>query len=180
MTKRVFTSIDLPPSIKQYFASLQNHGVYWIKWMPPKNFHITINFLGELNPAEIDIAKQVMAEAANGGIRPFSMRLDRLRAERDMLWVVSGQNETMDRLHWLLRTELKKAGVGKTERRGYLPHVFLGKSKTGRVMSWQPKKFEPQEFLVDRINLYESVLTPGAATHCLIESFRLGEERAAD
>lgn len=172
MTKRIFTSIDLPQSVKDYLQSLQNRGVYWIKWMPPANYHITLNFLGDLREEEIEAAKQVMGEVA-ADFAPFTLALAVCRGERDMLWVVSQKSEMLDRIQWQMRTELKKAGVGKTERRGYVPHVLLGKSKTGRHMSWLPKKFEPQEFVVDRINLYESVLTPGAATHTLIQGFAL-------
>lgn len=172
--KRIFTSIDLPESMKQYLISLQNHGVYWIKWMPVKNFHITLNFLGELDEGEVETVKQVMAGIA-AAAPCFKLVLNRCRGERDMLWVTAEKNETLDLLHWRLKTEFKKAGVGKTERRGYVPHIFLGKSKTGRHMSWLPKKFEPQEFAVNAINIYTSELTPGAATHRLIQSFPLYE-----
>ena len=61
MNKRIFTSIDLTHKIKQDISSLQNKGIYWIKWSPPENFHITLNFLGDLNDDEIAVVKQVMA-----------------------------------------------------------------------------------------------------------------------
>ena len=173
MNKRIFTSIDLTHKIKQDISSLQNKGIYWIKWSPPENFHITLNFLGDLNDDEIAVVKQVMAEVC-GAFGPFRLDLSSLRGQQDMLWLVAGQSDGLDKLQWLLRTEFKKAGVGKTERRGYVPHVLIAKSKTGRHMSHIPEKFSPIELPVDRINLYESKLTPGAATHILIQSYPLG------
>jgi 2'-5' RNA ligase len=171
--KRIFVSIDLPPSIIDYLKTIQNHNVYWIKWMPAKNLHITLNFLGDLGKAEIEDAKQILADTVPY-YQPFVLRLSGTRSERDMLWLVPEESDMLRDLQSELKNKLKNSRLGKRERRSYIPHVLLAKSKTGRNMIWQPKQFTPMEFAVDKINLYESRLTPGAATHILIQSFPLG------
>lgn len=173
MDKRVFISIDLPKYVKSYFASLQNPGVYWIKWVRPGNMHITLNFLGDLNPREIENSKKIISNVASEW-DPFSVKLERVRQERDMLWIMPGESKEIDLLQEKLGDQLKHSRLGKRERRSYQPHILLGKSKTGRFMKWTPENFQPVEFEVGSINLYESELTPGAATHILIQSFALG------
>ncbi len=173
MTKRIFVSIDLPPESKDYLRSLQKKDIYWIKWMKPDNLHITLNFLGELRPSEIEEAKQVLAEVAEAH-EPFSVRLSMPKPERDMLWIVPEEAGAIFDIQSELKGKLKHARLGKTERRSYKPHILLCKSKTGRMMSWTPEHFKPIEYLVDKINLYESELTIEAATHRLVQSFPFG------
>lgn len=173
MTKRIFVSIDLPTAVKDYLGSVQNRQIYWIKWMTPKNFHITISFLGDLERQEIEEAAMVLQDAASS-YQPFHLSLSGTRSERDMLWVVPEHQELLTDLQTDLRLKLKERHLGKREKRHFAPHILLGKSKTGRRMSWEPENFQAQEFLVTSVNLYESQLTPGLATHILLKSFTLG------
>ena len=172
-TKRVFISIDLPQSIIDFLKNIENRQVYWIKWMKADNLHITLNFLGEITADEIKATKQIIADTTPY-LAPFVLGLVKTSSESDMLWLLPEENETLVNLQAELKNKLKKSRIGKPERRPYVPHVLLAKSKTGRAMAWQPKNFSPLEFPVDKIHLYESRLTPGAATHILIESFKLG------
>ncbi len=174
MHKRIFISIDLPKAIQAYFQSLQKPDIYWIKWMKPQNLHITLNFLGELKPREIEEAKLVIAGVAPT-YRPFPIKLGLLKQERDMLWVMPEDPVAISEIQNELKFRLKHARLGKTERRGYQPHILFCKSKTGRRMTWKPQHFKPVEFMAERVNLYESELTPGAATHRLIQSFALNQ-----
>ena len=169
-TKRIFTSIDLPPGVKNYLQGLQNPQIRWIKWMSPDNFHITLNFLGDLDQSEIETAKQVLNDTIVF-YKPFPIQIIQAQPERDMLWLILEVDENLYKLHRELLENFRAARIGKRERRSYAPHVLLGKSKTGRTMTWRPEEFVTQNFLVDRINLYESQLTPERATHILIQSF---------
>lgn len=178
MTKRVFVSIEIPKEIKDYLQLIQNPQIRWIKWMKPDNFHITINFLGDLNEKEIELAKQVLAQTAVFHA-PFSLLIKRTKAERDMLWLLPEDEPRLDALHGDLAEKFREAGIGKREKRRYMPHVLLAKSKPrggkpGRYMTWHPEQFERQEFSVHALDLYESQLTPDSATHILIQSFALG------
>lgn len=172
-TKRCFVSIDLPKAVKDYLTSQQTPGIYWIQWMKPGNMHITLNFLGDLNGPEIENAKKIISSVASQWSN-FFVRLGRVRQERDMLWIMPGESKEIEALQEELRGQLKHSRLGKRERRSYQPHILLAKSKTGRFMKWRPENFQPVEFEVRAINLYESELTPGAATHRLIQSFALG------
>jgi len=185
-TKRTFISIDLPPAVIDALRRLSVKQIYWIKWMKPENLHITLNFLGDLTPTEIETAKKIIADTIPF-YHPFTLVLAAPREERDMLWLEVGDCEALFEMHKELKSKLKAERIGKRERWQYHPHILVAKSKTGRLMTilsqpkgqagghaWQKENFQPLEFKVDRINLYESELTPGAATHKLIQSFPLG------
>ena len=170
--KRIFVSIDLPRNVKDYLGSLVRRDIYWIKWMNPKNFHITLSFLGDLDVSRIASTEAILREVAQI-CKPFTLRLTELKTSQDMLWLLPEKEPTLDDLHDELKDKLRGARIGKSERRSYMPHILLAKSKTGRRMQQVIENFQPIEFDVKDIHLYESELTPGAATHRLIESFSL-------
>lgn len=172
MEKRCFVSIDLPLETREYLGRLARRDIYWIKWMNPKNFHITLNFLGDLNGPRIAEAKAAIAGTAQM-FQPFAVKLSGLETHFDMLWLVPEQNDALMTLQDELKDRLKGSRLAKRERRSFDPHVLLARSKTGRNMKQVVENFQPQEFTVDSVKLYESELTPGAAIHRLIESFPL-------
>lgn len=175
MEKRTFVSIDLKTTERHYLQNMQNPGIYWIRWMKPENLHITLNFLGYLDEPEIEEVKTIIAKTANR-FESFILRFPQIRQERDMLWLIPEQSERLAKLQEELKIQFRARRLGQRERRRYQPHILLAKSKTGRSMTWRPEHFEPIEFTVDRLNLYESRLGPKAATHILIQSFPLQNE----
>lgn len=172
MTKRCFVSIDLPKQTRDYLGSLARPDIYWIKWTNPKNYHITLSFLGDLTTARIGETQTALAEVA-AFYKPFTLKLVELKTSQDMLWLLPEKQDILGELRDELKGKLRHARVGRRERLSYMPHVLLARSKTGRHMRQVIENFQPVEFTVDRINLYESELTPGSATHTLIQSFPL-------
>lgn len=173
-TKRVFLSIDLPDDVKIMLKNLQKPEVRWIKWMKPDNFHITLIFFGDIDEEQIQKTKDILAETVLT-TDSFDLKLGHQHKERDMLWFLPEKNVHLLNLQSGLQRTLRKERLAKRERKHYLPHILLGKSKTGRPMENNvTNDFQPVEFRVRKLNLYESRLTPEAATHVLIQSFALG------
>ncbi|MBI4050065.1 MAG: RNA 2',3'-cyclic phosphodiesterase [Candidatus Doudnabacteria bacterium] len=170
--KRIFVSIDLPEFAEKILSSVRREDIRWIKWMKTENLHITLNFLGDLNEAEIRKADAAIAAVALY-YKAFVLKFSNLRSERDMLWLVPDESRELSDLQKAVQQKLRETRIGKRERREYIPHILLAKSKTGRPMEWKPENFQGFEFEVRDIHLYESRLTPGAATHILIKSFPL-------
>ncbi len=173
--KRIFTSIDLPDQIRGQLRYLQRPEIRPVKWMKPDNFHITLNFLGEMNDQQIQEAVAILNDLSNQTER-FALTLANFKAERDMLWLMPATYTKLFDLQDQLKVRFEDVKLGKRERRGYSPHILFAKTKTGRRFEWQMDNFQPLAYTVDRINLYESRLTPEAATHILIKSFPLREE----
>ena len=175
-TKRAFISVDLSDAVKNKIKRLQKQQIRWIKWMNVSNMHITLNFLGDLERDEIETVKIILAELVTKYAK-FDLTLSEFKAKRNMLWLLPERSETLEDLRYELNKELKASRIGKREKRKYSPHILVGKSKNqNRKMTWEPENYEPAKFEVSAINLYESRLTPGSATHTLIESFGLNDE----
>lgn len=170
--KRVFVSIDLPQNLKDYLKTRQNQKIHWLKWVKPQNLHLTLNFLGYLTGEEISETEKIL-EALASGQQAFVLKFAKLKTEREMLWLIPEKNEKLLLLQQALKEQLENTRLLKREKRLYTPHILLARSKTDRPINLKFDDFIPQEFSVDRINLYESQLTPGAATHILIKSFPL-------
>lgn len=175
--KRIFVSVDLPATVKDYLKSVQKPNIYWIKWPKTQNLHITLSFLGDLTTQKIEDLKQILSEAASA-YAPFNLKFSGFHQERDMLWLIPEENDVLSELQKDLQSRLRRVHLGKRERRHYEPHVLIAKSKTGRPMIWKPENFATLEFEVDKINLYKSKLTPGAATHILLQSFALENSKS--
>jgi len=175
MTKRVFVSIDLPSEVKAQLKYLQRPEIRPVKWMKPDNFHITLNFLGELNESQIQEATKILEYVSNLGER-FVLKLVAFQAERDMLWLIPENHAKLFELQGVLKDRFEDIKLGKRERRGYSPHILFAKTKTGRRFEWEMDNFQALSYAVDRVNLYESRLTPESATHILIKSFPFSDE----
>lgn len=170
--RRTFISLNFPAEIRVALQNLQKRDIYTMRWLPPKNFHITLNFLGNLNERDIEDVNTIMTNVAKTH-EPFKLILNRFKKERDMLWLLPQQNEPLLKLQDELKERLEELRLVKRERRSYVPHILFAKTKSGRSMNWLPENFQPLEFVVESLNLMESKLTPGTATHILIESFDL-------
>src|SRR3989338_2336376 len=131
MTSRCFVSIDLPNSVKEYLGRLAHHDIYWIKWANPKNFHITLNFLGELKPERIEEARLVLKQVA-ALYQPFNIKLAEVEPSRDMLWLLPEDNETLAGLEEEQKEKRKGGRPGKREPPGYIPPSLLPRPKPGR------------------------------------------------
>ena len=127
-----------------------------------ENYHLTLKFIGEVAPDEIDdIARCVSFTASRN--KAFSFALSRtgyfLRPNAIIPWVGVDDNGCLKRLVMNLERELEKFGY-KKERRSFSPHITLGRE----VQFYPDKKnfmdkleFEPVEVKVEEISLMESV-----------------------
>jgi len=174
MHKRIFTSIELPKQVIIYMQTLQEREIRWIKWMHSDNLHITLNFLGEITGQETDQCKEILRKTAQDS-QAFKILLNKIIPKKEMLWVLPEKNNALFDLQNKLKKGFEEQGIGKKEKRRFNPHVLIAKTKNSRDMKWDNKNFLPQEFEVKKICLFESELTPGAATHTLIQSFPLAD-----
>jgi RNA 2',3'-cyclic 3'-phosphodiesterase len=172
MYKRVFISIDLPEDVRAYLKNRHRPEIRWVKWMNEQNYHITLNFLGQISDERQQEVLEIITRVSLNHSR-FDLKISRGKIERDMYWLVPDPSPPLSAIQEELRQEFREAKIGKRERRRYIPHLLFAKSRTGRYMEELVADLTPQEFTVDAIHLYDSELTPGKATHTLIQSFPL-------
>lgn len=163
---RLFVGLDLPWTLKRRLAVLAG-GIPGARWVPSENYHMTLRFIGEVQPfraEEIDLAM-----AALRG-RGFSLTLSGVgtfaKGGRDtQLWVGVERNPQLDHLQGKIETALQRAGLDP-ERRRFTPHVTLA-----RLDNAVPAKLAG---FVQAHNLFRA--EPAKVEQFVLFSSRLGNE----
>lgn len=175
---RSFIAIDLPQETREKLAAIQEQlkqsraGVRWVK---PGGIHLTLKFLGNILPAQVDdiaaAAAQLVRDeptltlcAAGLGTFP-SPRKPRV------IWLgLRGEVERLANIHAGLEKALEPLGFAR-EGRGFSPHLTIGRVKDRHRL--QPlidamstlELPEFNSFDADEIILYKSDLRPTGAIY---------------
>lgn len=136
---RLFVSLDLPPSLKDQLGRLQGSlrsRVDGIRWVRPEGIHLTLKFLGWVEPSRTESVVQALqweAASANG----FRFRFGGLglfpdRRRPRVLWVglqevpLQPESERLVRFQQRLDAALEAVGFAR-EARPFAPHLTLGR-----------------------------------------------------
>ncbi|HKV96312.1 MAG TPA: RNA 2',3'-cyclic phosphodiesterase [Gammaproteobacteria bacterium] len=119
------------------------------KPVPPENFHITLAFLGHLDP-DGSAAARAAADATQG--EPFDLVLDRpgFWPDARVVWLAPASvPEAGSRFSADLRRALRTRGVA-VDLRPFLPHVTLARkvSKPGNPGTVRPIRWPVREFVL--------------------------------
>lgn len=175
---RVFVAINLPENIKKKLAEYQTK---WpelpVRWTKPNNIHITLVFLGYLSDEEVvEVCKTVKEVVSRHN--SFDVNLTKIcygptdKKPPRMVWTTGERSEDFS----ALKNDLDKS-LGSFENREFTPHITLG-----RINKWEWQRIEPEErpeieedinlnFLVESVEIMESVLKRGGAKYNVLESF---------
>lgn len=149
-----------------------------IKWTEPQNFHVTAEFLGELNEADAVEVKKILKKVVSNH-QPFKYRLDRADAFPDlrrpsvlMVRVTENGKESLN-LRQEIHDELKKMNLIE-DNKLWQPHITLGRVKNEQAgIFGLDKKLNPVEWEVGEIQLIESVMTPRGSKYTILEKYSL-------
>ena len=183
---RTFIAIELPNEIKDFLGSLQNElksSGADVKWVEPKNIHLTLKFLGDIDDKQLDKITRIMDEVAGENVK-FQVsisslggfpKIDYLR----VIWVGADKGaEEVAKIAGELEKRIAKLGIPK-EDRPFSSHITIGRTRSSLnreklVESLKDKidlggkKFD---FYVTRITLFKSTLSPkGPAYEALKEA----------
>jgi len=129
---RVFFAIEFNNEIKDYLYSLQQKvREYCVggNFSHRENFHLTLRFIGEQNPQQVEVLKKVLEEAA-AGISPFELRLRNIgsfdKGNKKILWAGLDKSAELQNLYQKLEFCLERYGYQK-EDRPYSPHITLAR-----------------------------------------------------
>jgi 2'-5' RNA ligase len=187
---RAFIAIELSPEIKRTLVRLQDRlksgGRAPVRWTDPNSTHLTLQFLGDTDAADVGKITSAMAAAA-GGVTPFQLSVtslgvfpnpDRVR----VVWVgLAGDLEKLGRLQKNIENALAPLGF-TPEARAFTPHLTLGRMRDnarpderqalGRLITGLREK--PAGLLdVNAIHLFQSRLTPQGPIYTRLASVEL-------
>ncbi|MFZ5881363.1 MAG: RNA 2',3'-cyclic phosphodiesterase [Chloroflexota bacterium] len=134
---RAFIALEIPAplqqAIQQQTAGLQKMAdSSLVRWVPSANLHLTLKFLGDVSPTNLQFVTQMLAREA-GGCPGFSMRIGGIGAfpsprRPRVVWVGIQAPEPLRSLVRNLEAACTRLGY-PPEERAFSPHLTLGRVK---------------------------------------------------
>lgn len=179
---RLFMGVDLPTEIKQALLGFQSElrllGVNG-SFKSQDNFHITLEFLGELDDSKIPALTDTLSKVASN-YKPFELNIVGLGAfptfkRPHTLWTaVNGCLTELNRLRDDLHHELKNKGFELDERQ-FKPHITLvSRPKLDNIDFSVVQTKKLGEFMVTEVVLFESRAIRGKRVY--VDLYRAGLE----
>jgi RNA 2',3'-cyclic 3'-phosphodiesterase len=172
--------MDFDPEValKKLKINLKNKDLEF-RWVPQKNYHITINFLGEVEIEKLSELKSMLQELSQMH-PPFLLKLGGLGAfptikEGRVIWMGVQNSKFLRSLQQDCEERLKTLGFS-LEERDFRPHLTLARLRSPRQLADLLSPLINQKFgdlKVMRITLYESKLAGSFPVYEPLEKFEL-------
>lgn len=166
---RTFIAIPIPDDIKSYLADIQsNLGKCNLeaKWINTNNIHITLKFLGEIEPEKIPSIQKTIENTAKNFLS-LDLKLTEFgffpnpRNPR-VFFISTNQEKKLQEIAYRLEEELETLGFEKEFK--FKNHLTLARFKGRKNLSSLIEKIQTikieQSFPANQIILYQSTLTP--------------------
>jgi 2'-5' RNA ligase len=184
---RTFVAIPLPEECRNMLDRLQLNLRACradVRWVSISSIHLTLKFLGEVNPESIPELAESLENAAKSqpafGIRLRGLGCFPNQKSPHVVWCgLNGDTESLSRLQQQVETACMSLGFSP-ENRAFHPHLTLGRVKGKRNL--QPlldciKIGSDLEcsFQADHFNIYKSILKPQGAVYTVLKTIALHE-----
>jgi len=177
---RLFVALPLPDSVRHDLAAVQS-GLPGARWVDVDNLHVTLRFIGEVEPHEAEEIDTALAavrwplfEVSLNGVGCFeSGRRPRV------LWAGIDRNPALAGLRDKVESAVVRAGQ-PPEGRKFKAHVTLARFKGGRHDRVGPfvaehNGFSADTFRAERFTLFRSHLGHGGACYEPLVDYALGD-----
>lgn len=184
---RLFVAVNFPARLRQKIARLsrpmEEAGVPG-RWTDPDHVHLTLKFLGEVPPAELDPISAALEEVA-GKFRPFEMTFGPIGAfpsprRPRVVWLGVEQTPELRFIKDDLERRLAELGHER-EQRPYQPHITLGRAPRDaeagefRRLEEVARSLKVSDaYRVTHLDLMRSRLGPAGPEHTRLVMARLG------
>ena len=183
---RSFIAFPLPESVIAYIKTVQDEfrsQGFRMRWVKPENIHLTLKFLGDIHPADIDKIAQIMADTVKEvAVLKLSAKgvgvFPGIRNPR-VLWIgLKGDTFPLIQVQKELEEKLDGAGFPK-ESRSFKAHLTIARIKerldSGRLVKAMETfgNFESETFSAENMILYKSDLKPGGAVYTKLKTVSL-------
>lgn len=176
---RSFIACPLPENVIESLSAIQEElkkKRFSVRWVNPENIHLTIKFLGDIQQDRVSDLSGCLNETAMQ-FRQFPVSLKGLGVfptirRPGVIWAgIGGNVEGLMEMQKQVEAVLAEMGFPKEEKK-FKAHLTLGRIKERIDPKALLKAFEEcealdaqQDFLLDRLVLYRSRLTPGGAIY---------------
>ena len=186
---RTFIAIETPPGILQGVAEataeLRRAIGSLVRWVPVQNMHLTLKFLGDVAPSNVDMLSQMLRTEVElfpcfdmhlGGVGVFpSLKRPRV------IYIGIQAPAALEALQRSIESAAGRLGY-ESEERGFSPHLTIGRVKQGLTVAEQQLIRRTLEDTtidslgtarVDSVHLYKSDLKPSGSVYTRLYSAAL-------
>jgi len=178
---RAFIAIEIPLGIRQAIckatSNLRQGSGALVRWVPTENMHLTLKFLGDVSPANVELLTQMLRAEADlfsgfeiqlGGLASFP-NLKRPR----VIYVGIQAPAALEALQRGIDAASRRLGY-ESEERGFSPHLTIGRVRqtvTGAEQQQIRRALEVTNIdslgtaRVDSVHLYKSDLKPTGSVY---------------
>ena len=185
---RAFIAVELPLEIRnavyKAMASLQKEIGPAVRWVPVENLHLTLKFLGDVSPTNVEMLSQMLRVEAD--LFPcFDLRLHGLGSFPNLkrprvIYIGVQAPATFEGLQRGIESASRKLGY-ESEERGFSPHLTIGRVRhASRVTAAERQTIRRTleetridslgTARVDSVHLYKSDLKPAGSVYTRLYS----------
>ncbi len=174
---RLFTGIEIPAHIGLHLSLLRG-GLRGARWIDPENYHITLRFIGDIDPRGADEVAAALSHVRRAACRIQLAGLGCFGADKPhSIWVGMRTSPVLVELQAEHERILRRLGL-VAERRKFCPHVTVARVKGIRstdVALWLGQRggFCTEPFLADRFVLFSSRASVGGGPYLIEEAYPL-------
>jgi RNA 2',3'-cyclic 3'-phosphodiesterase len=178
---RAFIAVEIPLEIRESvckaIAPLQKGLGSMVRWVPMENMHLTLKFLGDVSPANVEMLSEMLRAEADL-FHCFDLRLNGLGSFPNLkrprvIYIGIYAPATLDGLQRGMESASRRLGY-ESEERGFSPHLTIGRVKQTATATEQQSIRRALEKTridslgtarVDSVHLYKSYLKPTGSVY---------------
>ena len=182
---RTFIALEIKENIKELLASVQQKigsKTGGIKWVKPKNMHLTLKFLGSTREDKVEDISDILENTA-GGLTRFNVSVSGLGAfpnsnNPKVIWAGLKADDVLYKLQKDIDISLESLGFAR-EKRPFSPHLTIGRLRDSRAKKklrdfFEQARTEPGSFEAENITFYKSDLKPEGPVYTVLKRVKLG------
>jgi len=184
MRKRLFFAIPLTKGLYPKIGRLEDEidKKLKINWIPLKNLHLTILFLGNIEINYLPTIFEIMERAYLENKEIFKclhLKIKKIDygppGKKRMIWLYLDKNERIKLIKDILEDYLKNENIPyQKEERDFLPHINLARLKNFKNLPEIKQDFN-WSIILNELNLYESYLEKPFARYEILKTIKLIE-----
>jgi 2'-5' RNA ligase len=183
---RAFIAVEIPLPIRQAVckatSALQKELQTLVRWVPMENMHLTLKFLGDISPSNLDMLTQMISAEADL-FDCFELHLDGLGSFPSLkrprvIYIGIQAPAVLNALHRGVESASRRLGY-ESEERDFSPHLTIGRVKQNITATEQQTIRRALEGTkinslgtakVDSLHLYKSDLKPTGSVYTRLYS----------
>jgi 2'-5' RNA ligase len=192
-TIRTFIAVEISENIQDELGliieNFQRERITGIRWVSPRNIHITLRFLGDIKFDTVP-ALQAMIKESTQQFHPFDLYLDQAGAFPNLknprvIWVGIKRSEKLLDIQKIIESGCVKLGF-PSENKRFSAHLTLGRVKKNldepsitrliqQLQAVETKHIPPAH--IEAAHLFKSDLKPGGSVYTSLFNAKLGSKK---